>query len=351
MLGVVALVATFAVTSSLVATSASAEVARGSIGAGLTGPTSLHATVLARRLQHVAALAEDDSGHVWAATATGSTDAADGVYVIDDAGHARLVIDDVDAPTGLLWDGGDLYVARHAGIERYDGYDGTTFAEHHPVLTLPDDVGLVSGLARLPDGRLVTGVSAPCDACTPSSPWSASVVTVGTDGADPHVLVRDVRAAVGFAVVPSSGVVLATMNQRDDLGRATPGDWLGAITDGQSWGFPACYGQSGTACAGVPHPVAVLGKHAAVTGVAVLTGPLATRTGSGAAEAAAVAEWMAGEVRVVPLTASAGRGAVTAAAFLGGFEHPAPVIVTHTGALLVGDWGTGRVVRVTAARS
>ena len=70
-------------------------------------------------LEHVAALAEDADGHVWAATATGSTDDADGVYVIDADGSARLVIDDVDAPLGLAWVDGALYVARHAGIERY----------------------------------------------------------------------------------------------------------------------------------------------------------------------------------------------------------------------------------------
>ena len=70
------------------------------------------------------------------------------------------------------------------------------------MLTLPDDVGLVSGLVVNADGRLVTGVSAPCDACTPTSEWSAAIVSVGTDGSDPKVLVRDVRAAVGFAVLP-----------------------------------------------------------------------------------------------------------------------------------------------------
>ena len=64
------------------------------------------------------------------------------------------------------------------------------------------------------------------------------------------------------------------MNQRDDLGAKTPGDWLALVRQGQDWGFPGCYGQGGAACAGVPKPVAVLDPHAAAGGVAVLTSEL-----------------------------------------------------------------------------
>jgi hypothetical protein len=34
---------------------------------------------------------------------------------------------------------------------------------------------------------------------------------------------------------------------------------------------------------------------------------------------------------------------------LAGLEHPLPVLATPGGALLVGDWATGRIVRITAA--
>jgi glucose/arabinose dehydrogenase len=128
---------------------------RTSIGAGLTGPVGLTATVAARGLQHVAALAEDGDERIWAATAVGSTDDADAVYL---------------------------------------------------------------------------------------------------------------------------------------LGDGSAGDWLALIKDGQSWGFPACFGQQTAKYDG------------------------------------------------------------TTTAFLGGFEHPVPVLRTSDGALLVGDWGAGKVMRV-AARS
>ena len=53
------------------------------------------------------------------------------------------------------------------------------------------------------------------------------------------------------------------MNQRDDLGSKTPGDWLAVVREGQDWGFPGCWGQGGKACEGVPEPAAVLDAHAA----------------------------------------------------------------------------------------
>ena len=57
---------------------------------------------------------------------------------------------------------------RRAGSMPTAGLDGTAFARHTTVLTLPAGVGEVNGLVMSPDGRLVLGVSAPCDACTPT---------------------------------------------------------------------------------------------------------------------------------------------------------------------------------------
>ena len=87
------------------------------------------------------------------------------------------------------------------------------------------------------------------------------------------------------------------MNQRDDLRDATPGDWLAVVRDGQSWGFPQCYGQGGTVCKGVPQPIAVLDKHAAASDVTIVTGQLGATVGT----AALVAEWAKGAVLRVPL--------------------------------------------------
>jgi glucose/arabinose dehydrogenase len=316
-----------------------------SIGAGILGPSELSATVYARGVRHVSALAEDTEGRIWLATATGESDDDDAVLVVPSSGASPVtVIDDIDTPLGLVWLDDALYVARRSGVERYSDFDGTSFAEHHAVLTLADGVGTVHGLAQSSDGFFVVGVAAPCDACTPTSPWSASVVTFRPDGSDARVYASGIRAAVGLAYFPGTNDLFASVNQRDDLGARTPGDWLAVLADGQNWGFPKCYGQDTRACADVPEPVAELDEHAAVSGVAMLTGQLGARIGTGAV----VAEWMTGKVRFVSLTKKGSDYRGTVDQLLSGLSHPMPVLVTRDGALLVGDWGTGRIVRVAA---
>src|SRR5471032_2804607 len=53
-----------------------------SIGAGLTGPVGLKATVYATGLSKVAALSFDSEGRLWAATADYTDAGKDGVYVV-----------------------------------------------------------------------------------------------------------------------------------------------------------------------------------------------------------------------------------------------------------------------------
>jgi glucose/arabinose dehydrogenase len=302
--------------------------------------------VYARGIKHISALAEDADGRIWVATATGTTDDADAaVSVVPRAGARPVtVIDDVDTPLGLVWLDDALFVARRGGVERYSGFDGTSFAEHHAVLTLPDDVGEVNGLALSADGHFVVGVSAPCDACTPTSQWSASVISFLPDGSDARVYASGLRAAVGLAYFPGTNDLFATLNQRDDLGARTPGDWLALLADGQRWGFPKCYGQGGKVCDGVPEPVAALDPHAAVSGVGIVTGQLGAKLGTGAV----VAEWMTGTVKFVSLTKNGDGYTGRATTLLEGLSHPMPVLVTRAGALLVGDWGTGRIVQITS---
>jgi glucose/arabinose dehydrogenase len=166
-------------------------------------------------------------------------------------------------------------------------------------------------------------------------------VTFLPDGGDLQVDASGIRAPVGLTVEPGTGDLLVTMNQRDDLGDATPGDWLAVVRAGQDWGFPDCYGQEDTACTGSPQPLAVLDQHAAVSGVAVVTGQLGATVGT----VALVAEWSTGKVLQVNLSRS---GHAEVAPFLTGLQRPEPLITTPSGTVLVGDWGSGTVYELTA---
>jgi hypothetical protein len=73
---------------------------------------------------------------------------------------------------------------------------------------------------------------------------------------------------------------------------------------------------------------------------------LAAQLGERYRTSALVAEWQLGVVKRVPLHASSGTYTGSASTFLSGFEHPLPVLATG-GSVLVGDWGSGIVYRIT----
>jgi glucose/arabinose dehydrogenase len=313
------------------------------IGAGLHGPAGLHATVYAQGLTAVSALAVDAEERLWIATADYTDSGKDGLYVVAEAGATPVeVVAGLHTPLGLLWHEGSLYVSSADGVTVFGGFDGTRFATRKTILTLPTGVGEVNGLALASDGRLWLGISAPCDHCTPTVTFSASVISFALDGGDVRVEASGIRAPVGLAYDATTDDLYVTMNQRDDLGSATPGDWLSIVGTGQAWGFPDCYGQGGSVCAGTPAPVAVLDPHAAVGGVAIVHAQLGATVGS----SAIVAEWALGKVQRVALEASGSATAGTVASFLTGLTSPMPVLVGADGALFVGDWATGTVYRI-----
>jgi len=301
------------------------------IGAGLNGPSGLAATLFASGLPTASAFAVDDRGRLWVATSAASDHRKDGVWLVARAGARPVkVVSGVRGPLGLTWYRGRLYVASLGRVDAYGGLHGTRFARRTTILTEPSGHGWNNAIAAAPDGRLVMGISSACDHCTSTSKWSAAIVSFRPDGSDVRVYAKGIRAPYGLAYVPGTTDLLVSMNQRDDLGTRTPGDWLAKVSPGEDWRFPACYGQGGAACAGVPSPLAVLDAHAAAGAVAVF------------GRAALVAEWQKGRVLQVPLAGSASK----AAPFLTGVRNPLALATTRDGALLVGDWGTGRVYRV-----
>jgi glucose/arabinose dehydrogenase len=111
------------------------------------------------------------------------------------------------------------------------------------------------------------------------------------------------------------------------------------VRAGQDWGFPECYGQRSGACASTPQPTAALDKHAAVSGVVIVDGQLGKNVGT----AALVAEWATGKVERVSLARSGNGYHATVSTFLTGVHNPVAVALTTRGSVLVGDWTTGTI--------
>jgi glucose/arabinose dehydrogenase len=172
-------------------------------------------------------------------------------------------------------------------------------------------------------------------------------VSFRPDGRDLRLYAARIRAPFGLAFKPGTSDLFVTMNQRDDLGDRTTGDALAIVSPGTNWKFPACYVRGGPACAGVPRPIALLDKHAAVGSVVILTGQLGRATSS----TALVAEWQAAKVQRVTLAKASGGYTGSVSPWLTGLQHPLALIVTRTRSVLVGDWGTGTIYRIAPAPS
>lgn len=326
--------------------SAAAATGLASIGAGLQGQAGLAATVFATGIRQASAFAFDPRGRLWVATAAYTDSGADGVWLVAGAGSTPIeVIRGLHTALGLVWLDGALYVASASGVVAYSGLSGTTFAAHRTILALPVAGGEVNELVLGPDGRFHLGVSAPCDHCVPASADSAAVLSFLPDGSDLRVDASGIRAPVGLAYFPGTSDLLATVNQRDDLGDSTPGDWLAVVGNGSAWGFPACYGQAGSACTGVPGPVAVLDKHAGASGLAIVTGQLGPAVGT----AAIVGEWALGAVLQVSLTRSGSTYTGKVTPLIMGIANPVAVLLGPDGAVYIGDWTAGTIYRIVGA--
>lgn len=316
------------------------------IGAGLHGPAGLRATVYAKGLPHVATFALDPQRRLWAAAAGLSNHRGDGVYLISDAGAvARRVISGLDDPLGLLWYHGRLYVASVGRVSVYSGFTGRGFRRHSMIVRGPLAGGENNNLVLAPDGRLLMGITANCDHCRPPSKYAGSIVSFRPNGSDLRVYVARIRAPVGLEFYPGTSDLFVSMNQRDDLGRRTTGDALAIVRSGTDWKFPACYAQGGPACAGVPEPIALLDKHAAVGSVAILTGQLGRATGN----VALVAEWQLGKVQRVALNKTTGKYRGSVSPWISGLQDPLALILTPKRSVLVGDWGTGTIYQIARA--
>jgi glucose/arabinose dehydrogenase len=211
------------------------------ISAGLRGPEGLKASVYARGLRNASAFAFDRRGRLWVTTSAATEHTQDGVYLVARAGaRPAKVVSGLKGPQGLTWDHDVLYVSSIGRVDAFSGLRGTRFTERRRLLAGPVKGSSNSGIVVAPNGRLVMSVSASCDHCTPRSTWSASIVSFRTDGGDLRIYANAVRAAYGLVFRPGTTQLFVSMNQRDDLGARTPGDWLALVREGQTWGFPAC---------------------------------------------------------------------------------------------------------------
>ncbi len=319
-----------------------------SIGAGLQGPPGVTASIYASGLTDVSDLAYGPSSTVWATVTSDPTQPGpvkQGVYLVRGGVAPQKIISAVTKPIGLAWDGDDLYVSQYGYIQEFLGWNGSAFRSDKVIIKgIPAGAsGWTDNPVVGPDGRIYVENGAPCDGCRPSGHLSSDTISFAPGGKDIKVVATHIRGNSYSEFMPGTDDLFEVMNQQNALVPA-PDDQLGVIRQGQSWGFPTCYGQGGSVCDGIAKPVAFLPPHNGSAGLALVNGAFGSAWGT----SAFVTSFTDNAVDRVTLTRTGGTYTETGLfKFITGLKSPDPIIVgADDQSLLIGDYGNGNIYQV-----
>lgn len=304
-------------------------------------PAGYAAERYATGLKRPTAMAFGPDGRLYVSQETGQ-------IVVVGAGSAkpRVLARGFDTPLGLAWSGPRLFVSSRGRLDSLN-LVGTSLRARRTLLKgLPYGRHQQDNVVVADDGRLYLGSGSTCDVCVEKDRRSAAILSVRPNGRELRVVARGLRNPYGLALQPGTGRLYATVNGRDDLGEE-PAEALVQVEQGRNFGWPGCWPSfarkrlAGRGCAKVTPPTAYLEPRSGAGGIAF------TRDG----RTAFVALWGQYFGRkhgrtVVRLVFDANGKVVGQQVFARGFDHPLAVLVARDDALLVSDWGSGRIYRI-----
>jgi glucose/arabinose dehydrogenase len=252
-------------------------------------PAGFKVEVWAEGIPEARSLALGDEGTVFV-----SNRLSKNVYAVVDRNGRREVktlLKGLDAPNGVAFAKGTLYVAERGRITRYDGIEGRL---DNP----PEGKVVVDGLdpsrqpghfwkylAMGPDGKLYFNIGAPGNIVMPNY-MQASVMRVDPSTGVLETVARGVRNSVGMDFNPKTKELWFTNHGRDWLSEDTPNDTLHRVAVKSkvvpNFGYPFChqgdildpeFGKN-RSCAEFTKPTAKLGAHIAPLGMKFYTGKM-----------------------------------------------------------------------------
>jgi glucose/arabinose dehydrogenase len=93
-----------------------------------------------------------------------------------------------------------------------------------------------------PDDRLFISVGSTCDACDESNPENATMLVAALDGSSRSTFAAGLRNTIGFGWHSTTGQLWGMDHGSDWRGSDTPPEELNAISQGDDYGWPYCYG-------------------------------------------------------------------------------------------------------------
>ncbi|MFI5376122.1 MAG: PQQ-dependent sugar dehydrogenase [Candidatus Rokuibacteriota bacterium] len=286
------------------------------------------------------------------------------------ADSAQTVVTGLDQPHGLAFRDGALYVAETGRVQRF-AYDPATMKATQPTLVtrLPSGGGhwtrtVVFG----PDGLMYVSVGSSCNVCRESDSRRAVVLRFNADGSGEQIFASGMRNAVGLAFHPGTGVLWATVNERDWRGDDVPPDYVTEVREGTFHGWPDCMvvrGRviadtafaKGAACDKVAPPTVEIQAHSAPIGLAFYTGTQFPEDYRGSLFVAYRGSWnrtLPTGYKIVRIPFRDGQPAGAPEDFATGWlegssawGRPVDLVVGRDGALYLSDQGAGRIYRIT----
>ena len=285
------------------------------------------------------------------------------------ADSVQTVVTGLDQPHGLAFHEGAFYVAETSRVQRF-AYDPATMKAAQPTLLtrLPSGGGhwtrtVVFG----PDGLMYVSVGSSCNVCRESDKRRAAVLRFNADGSGETIFASGLRNAVGLAFHPTTGVLWATVNERDWRGDDVPPDYVTEIREGAAHGWPDCMTvrgrvitdtsfAKGATCDKVTPPTVEIQAHSAPIGLAFYTGTQFPEEYRGNLFVAYRGSWnrsLPTGYKIVRIRVRDGQPPAVEDFATGWLEgtsawgRPVDLVVGRDGALYLSDQGAGRIYRIT----
>jgi glucose/arabinose dehydrogenase len=332
-------------------------------------PPGFHIEVLSDAVPSARAMALSPKGILYIGSLDGH------VYALELQGARvaarHIVATGLDAPVGVAWHDGALYVSAVSRILRFDSIDTRLSAPPQAAVVtdkLPAETHHgAKFIAFGPDGKLYVPQGAPCNVCLKDRDRYAMIGRMDPDGSHYEVVARGIRDSVGFAWHPATHELWFTDNGRDLLGDDVPDDELNrAPRAGLDFGFPYCHADAvadpqfgaGHPCSAFTPPVVKLGAHVAALGMRFYSGsmfPADYRHNIFIAEHGSWNRSKKSGYRVVRVVTEPDGSHVRQEVFAEGWlqpgetvwGRPADVLPLPDGSLLISDDYAGAIYRVT----
>jgi len=332
-------------------------------------PAGFHVSQIASGLKNPRFMAFDQAGNLLVADA-----GAGSVYRYPASGGAIAsstrppdpLITGLDAPSNVALHGGYVYVGETSAISRFT-YEpsGGAGPRELVVPNLPRGGHSTRTVTFGPDDTMYVSVGSSCNICDESDERRAAILAFAPDGSAYQRFAYGLRNAVGLAIQPATGLLWASVNERDNQGNEIPPDLLTIVRQGQNFGWPGCQPPNATPqdpgrdCSGITPPTIGLQAHGAALGIAFYSGAAFPADYANDLLVVQHGSWNREPPAEPKLTRVHFEGNRPTAAmdFMTGFQRadgsrwgrPAGVTVAPDGSVLVSDDQAGTLYRITYA--